>query len=111
MEIITDLAAGDFSAVTIGTNPSGFDGNRLKREQRDDFDRDRFKGSVCKEVFCTLETDQIRFTLDGVTIPSSTVGHLMDAGDNLTLRNIFDIENFKAARVTADASLKITYRY
>lgn len=66
---------------------------------------------ACKEVFCTLETGPIRFTLDG-TAPTTTTGHLMNAGDTLTIRNAFDIQNFRAIRTTATSGeLFVTYKY
>ncbi len=110
MEIITDLATGYNGTITIGAGITAFSNNKLLRAGRDDDDRGKFKGSKCKAIFATLETDQIRFWLNGED-PSSSVGHLMDVGDNLTLSNIYDIENFRATRVTADATLSVSYKF
>ena len=45
----------------------------------------------------TLETAQIRYTLDG-TAPTTTVGHLMNAGDILLIEGIANVAAFKAIR-------------
>ena len=66
---------------------------------------------ACQEAFCTLETGPVRFTLDG-TAPTTTTGHLMNIGDTLTIRNAFDIQNFRAIRTTATSGeLFVTYKY
>jgi len=53
----------------------------------------------CKEVFCVLETAQIRFQLDGAsTVTATTNGALLEAGQTLTLQNYSDIANFRAIR-------------
>ena len=49
------------------------------------------------EVFCTLETAQIRYTLDG-TAPTTTVGHLLEIGDTLTIQGRDNIVRFRAIR-------------
>jgi hypothetical protein len=55
-------------------------------------------GTISK-AFCTLETAQIRFRFDGES-PTSTVGHIMNAGEYLVLEQ-FQIGNFKAIRTGA----------
>ena len=99
-----DHMAGGYEAITVSNVAIGFTSTERIPTSGD------FLGQACQEVFCTLETDQIRFTLDGTT-PTSTIGHLLNQGQNLTLRNPSDIKNFKAIRVTTDASLKVTYRF
>ena len=69
-----------------------------------------FKGQTCQEVFCTLETAQIRWTVDG-TAPTSSVGHLLNVGQTLTLQNGSDIVNFRAIRTVGDASLRVTVKH
>jgi hypothetical protein len=59
-------------------------------------------------AFITLETNQIRYTLDGTT-PSSTVGHLLNPDESLVLENMSQIRGFQAIKVANDASLKVTY--
>lgn len=59
-------------------------------------------------AYVSLETDNIRFWVDGST-PTSSVGHLMTPGDVLILRGKNEISKFKAIRTNADATLFITY--
>lgn len=56
----------------------------------------------------SVEGDQIRYRLDG-TAPDSTTGHLLGIGDVLTLSSANDIRNFRAIRVTADATIQVSY--
>ncbi len=51
----------------------------------------------------TLETAQIRYTLDGTT-PTTSVGHLLDPGQALTLTH-GDIQGFKAIRVGSTSGI------
>jgi hypothetical protein len=57
-----------------------------------------------------IETAQIRYTVDGKTTPTTTVGHLGEIGDIVTILGEHDIENFKAIRVGAvSAVIQPTY--
>lgn len=96
--------SGGYEAITVSNTAIGFTSTEIKPTSGD------FLGKVCQEVFCTLETDSIRFTLDG-TIPTSSVGHLLNNGQNLTIKNPADIAGFRAIRVTGDASLKVTFKF
>lgn len=60
-------------------------------------------------AFLSLETAQIRFTLDG-TAPTTTVGHILDSGQNLTLRSSNEIARFRAIRTGASSGV-ITVSY
>lgn len=48
-----------------------------------------------------LETAQIRFTLDGTTAPTTTVGRLLEVGEILELESVEEIEGFAAIRTGA----------
>ena len=50
-----------------------------------------------ERAILTLETAQVRWTIDGTT-PTSSVGHLMEVGDQLILEGYEDIAKFKAIR-------------
>lgn len=59
----------------------------------------------------TVETDQIRYRLDG-TDPTASEGHLAKADDVIRLRQQHQLANFAAIRAsaaTADAALKVSY--
>jgi hypothetical protein len=53
---------------------------------------------------CTLETANVRIRMDGVN-PTSSVGHLIIAGESFKLEGYDDISKFKAIRVSTDALL------
>ena len=56
----------------------------------------------------TVETDAVRFTVDGTTV-SATVGHKLDAGDSLTIYGYQNIQKARFHRVTSDATIHVTY--
>ena len=63
----------------------------------------------CAHAFMTLETAQIRFTVDG-TAPTTSVGHLLNPGEVLKLDSLADITAFRAIRTGATSgSLRCTY--
>lgn len=67
------------------------------------------KVGTCTKAFITVETAQIRFTIDG-TAPTTTVGHLLNIGDILELDSAEDIAAFRAIRTgTASATIHCTY--
>ena len=55
------------------------------------------------------ETGQIRYTLDGETVPTATVGMLLDVGTAVEVWGLTDIQNFRAIRVSVDSQLNVTY--
>ena len=55
-----------------------------------------------------LETDQVRFLLHGGT-PTSSVGLLVSSGSSITVCGATAIKNFRAIRVTGDATLQVIY--
>ena len=62
--------------------------NRLKEAQR---------------VILTLETNDIRYTTDG-TAPTTSLGHLMSAGDVVILQGQPTIDNFRAINAAGGSS-------
>ena len=65
-------------------------------------------GQPAEKVFMTLETAQIRFTVDS-TAPTATIGHLLEVGQNLTLSGPQEIKAFRAFRTgTTSGALYIT---
>lgn len=102
--ILSEFETGGYEAITVNTEV-GFTAGKIRPTSG------KFKDQTCQAVFCTLETDDIRFTLDGSTTPSSTTGHRLYAGENLTLTNANDIANFKCIKVTTNASLRVTFKF
>lgn len=96
-----DRAALNYEAITVSTDPIGITESLMK------------KGSnPCVAAFITVEDANIRFRIDGGTAPSTTEGHKLANGQNLTLSSNSDIRNFLAIRDDdVDATLRVTLRY
>lgn len=47
---------------------------------------------------CRLETAEIRYTVDGQTTPTTTVGQLLEIGDRLVIARREEMVNFRAIR-------------
>ena len=60
------------------------------------------------EAYCSVETNAVRFRIDGVD-PTASVGHPLAAGDKLTVTGYGNIKALRFIRQSADASVKITY--
>ena len=93
-----------YEAITISTEAIGFTAEKILPTSGE------YKNIGCREVFCSLESNSIRWTIDG-TMPTSTIGHQLAAGENLTIEHPEDIANFRAIRLSGDASLKVTYKF
>jgi hypothetical protein len=52
-----------------------------------------------------LETAQIRFTLDGSTAPTTTVGRLLEVGEILELESVEEMQAFAAIRTGATSGV------
>lgn len=67
------------------------------------------KYGTCTKAFITVESAQIRWTIDG-TAPTTTVGHLANAYDIIDLTSAEDIAAFRAIRVgTTSGTIHCTY--
>ena len=98
---VGDKAATSYEAITVADTAIGFTATKIKPTN----------ATAVQGVFCSLETAQIRFTLDGTT-PTSTIGHLLGVGQTLTISHAGDIENFRAIRTgSTSGSLRCTYRF
>jgi len=100
--IDTDRTPISYEAITVSSTAVGFS------EGEKNPTTGLGKGQQVKEIFATVETDQIRYTVDGTT-PTDAVGHLVSAGQSISIKNVNAIQNFEMIRVTTDASVKITY--
>ena len=95
-----DRSAEDYESITVSTTAIGITESKMKRG-----------ANPCCTAFITLEGANIRFRLDG-TAPTTTEGHQLINGQNLTLASPSDIRKFLAIRDDAtDATLRVTLRY
>ena len=62
------------------------------------------KYGTCIRAFITVETAQIRWTIDG-TAPTTTVGHLGNVYDVIDLTSAEDIVAFRAIRTGATSGV------
>ena len=60
------------------------------------------------DALITVETDAVRFWLDG-TAPTASLGHKLDVGDVLVLTGRAELDGFRVIRVTTDATLRVSY--
>ena len=96
-----DREAQDYEAITVSTTAIGITVSKMKSS---------LYGS-CTGAFITVEGANIRFRLDG-TDPTTTEGHMLINGQNITLSSISDVGKFRAIRDDAtDATLRVTLRY
>jgi len=65
-------------------------------------------GMNAQKAFCTVETYAIRYTSDGVTTPTSTVGHLVATG-NFFWVSYGDVHNFKMIGISGTAKVSCSY--
>ena len=96
--VIRAYQAFDYESVTVSTTAVGLTASK-------------FNAYAAYEVkaFMTLENAQIRWRIDG-TAPTSTEGHLLEAGQNLTIEGYKNLSQFRAIRTgTTDGVLKVTY--
>lgn len=64
-------------------------------------------GTSAQHALITIETDDIRVYFDGTAADSS--GHLFNDGDVIEIWGSNAIANFRAIRVTNDATLRVSY--
>lgn len=109
--ILEDRTAQKFETITVATTAAvSFNATSISPTSGP------LKNNNCREVFTTLEIANIRFRIDGVD-PTSTTGHKLVDGENVTIRNIDDIKNFRAIMIDTSATLNdlgkltTTYRF
>jgi hypothetical protein len=67
-----------------------------------------YTGKKAVGAYISIETDQIRYTLDGVTAPTNLIGHLVDTGSSFWLFGPVALANLRMIKVTNNASAKVT---
>jgi len=66
-------------------------------------------GGQARAALITCETADIRYRYDGGA-PTSSVGHLLVAGDSITINGPGNISNFRAIRTAGvSATIRVTY--
>ena|SRR3990167_1285198 len=97
-----------YETITVDNTVGGVGFTTTLLDQKDtqvhrDFGRARY-------VFVTVETANIRYTVDG-TVPVATgPGHLLETGSSLTFINSQAAKNFRAIRDTgSNGTLRVTY--
>ena len=64
---------------------------------------------VASLAFITVESQAVRYRIDGQD-PTASVGHVIEAGGNLTLEGPWELDKFRVIRRDAsDATLRVTY--
>jgi len=66
-----------------------------------------FKGIKCKGALVFVEGNAIYWTYEGSDADSTCP--ILYPGQNLPIKNIQNIENFRALRVNDDATIKVLY--
>ena len=91
-----DLNVSDYESITVADSAIGFTAAKIQ-------------AAKVKGVFCTVETAQIRFRMDG-TSPTSAEGHVLDPGQTLTIINQGTLANTEFIRTGSTSGvLKVTY--
>ena len=97
----TEVFAGayDTESITVSNTAIGFTSGSIEPGD----------GTIPYKATFTVETAQIRFTMDGTT-PTSSIGFLAQIGDVITINGQSDIRAFRAIRVTStDATIQPVY--
>ena len=95
-----------FEQVTVDSTGGGFG---LTGTTIDTFDSTTKEHRKASEAQLSVETAQIRYTVDG-TAPTTTVGHIANDGDILVITGQQNLTKFKAIRTGAtSATLTVTY--
>ncbi len=92
---VSHLRPSDYEAITVADTAIGFTASKLV--------------TAVAGAFCTLETGQVRFRMDG-SDPTSTTGHLLEVGQSFTIYNRAALVNIKFIRTgSTSGALKVTY--
>jgi hypothetical protein len=87
-------AAIVYESITVSTTAIGFTAASISGKTK---------------AMCTLESQNIRFRIDG-TAPTTTEGHILENGNILYIEGGVSMSNFSAIRDDAvDGTLKCTY--
>jgi len=94
------MASYAHESITVSNTAVGLTAANIRKA-------DELFRQQCKKVLITVESNPIRFTIDG-TIPTTTVGHLLNPSDIYECDGA-DAFKFKAIRTGSDATIQCTY--
>lgn len=98
------LHAYDYEAITVSTTAVALTATKVRA-----FDATSTLRTEAKEVLITVETQAVRFRIDGSN-PTATEGHVLQPGDSLTIYGLTNIDRFRAIRKdAADGTVRVTY--
>ena len=93
---------GAHESITVSSTAVGFTSTTRTPTTGD------FKNMTARIAHCMVETDNIRYRVDG-TNPTSTTGHLKYASSEFYIMGTTAIKKFRAIRTSTDATLKVNY--
>lgn len=111
MFINGSLPAVDFETITVSNTAIGGTASKLVTANTLNAtgnDNPYIDVKRMDEALITVETNQIRFRLDG-TNPTASVGHLLGAGDSIVVSGYGNLSKLRFIRVSADATIQVTY--
>lgn len=96
----TETNAYDFEVITVtSSTPVGFSSGKLSPTN----------GPKPRSAFVTVETDDIRFRVDGTT-PTVNYGHkVLSTSSGITISGPENVQHFKAIGVDNTCTLMVTY--
>ena len=96
--------AYDYEAITVSNTAIGLTATKVRPSAA--ANTPAHGGAF--EVFISVETNAIRYRIDG-TDPTASEGHPLAAGDKLTVTGHNNIRRLKMIRQSADAAVKVTF--
>ena len=88
-----------YESITVGASAIGFTAAQINPGSN---------AQRAERAFVTTEGASLRFRIDG-TDPTSAEGHLVLANSSFVLSGHRALANFRAIRVTGNATAKVTY--
>lgn len=96
--------AGDFDTITVGASSIPLTAAKVQVARTGGFKKNAIM------AFLSVETNSIRVRWDGGA-PTSSLGHLLAAGDTLTVAGEQNVANLRLIRVSADGTVQVTFYY
>lgn len=106
------IPAVDHEAITVSTSAIGLTAGKLTTANLANAvsgEQSYIEVKRVSKALITVETDLVRFRIDG-TNPTSSTGHQLSAGDSLEISGFQNLTNIRFIRSgAADATIRITY--